>query len=76
MESHLSRAGSSAADSISLILKIKCKVKKDQIISDFSAMMQLTWAVRDIEEMFYSTNKFFFDPIFFLLIKKKHRLFL
>ncbi len=28
--SHLSRAGSSAADSISFILKIKCKVKKDQ----------------------------------------------
>jgi hypothetical protein len=28
MESHLSRAGSSAADSISFILKIKCKGEK------------------------------------------------
>ncbi len=41
MESHLSRAGSSAADSISFILKIKCKVKKDQ--DDVKYMSKITY---------------------------------
>jgi hypothetical protein len=41
MESHLSRAGSSAADSISLILKIKCKVKKHQ--DDLKYISKITY---------------------------------